>query len=508
MINIKSLLLIAFTLIIISLPLQAEVVRVAEAQGGFEGFYRVNEFCPLKFNLVTGNNPFKGYLEINTKHISYLKHFDMPSKSRKELFLAILIYEPIEEIKFNIYPEAHRESEYSGRIPLKAVASGQFLIGVEENLYDSFIIEFSRYTEASRHSYFVKIIPEQLPENWQLLEAMDLIVLSDGFVKNGNNKEILELWQKFSGGNLLIKNMGQQFNLKGISRFAPRPHGVFSDKSDMYDAFGKASWLSRNKESLYKYLIIYFLFSIAVLLVWFWVRENQKNYLIISLVLGGLNVLFVGLIFAFCLIPPDFTSDSLRVTTLNQKEKLVEEEIISTVNPLKAKTISVNLNNEFARIVYPDIRVPEFNAGFDFVINEGNRPILKFESRKKHPGFMLETRQARKTDIFVSVDKKTIGETLQYKIVNIANSDLSDSFLVSSDKAFYIGMIKSGEVRNMSMEKNTFIAKEELINKHFPENRQKRLLEAYLKGKDPGDCLIGWSGKPGNQELMIIKIGK
>jgi hypothetical protein len=445
-------------------------------------------------------------VEIVAGHLKYEKHFEMPSQSQKEIPLAILIYEPVEELKFNIYEDAHKESVYSGKILLKAVAPNRFLIGVENKLYDSFVTEFSRYTEAAKHSYFVAINPAQLPDSWQLLEAMDLLVLSDESLRAETLKATLDLWQAVAGGNLFVKDINRQFSLQGITQFKPRLHGAPSEKLDIYNAFGKTIWLTQNKEALYKYLVTYFLFSIAVLLIWFWIKENNKNLLIVISVLVGANIMFVALIFAFCLIPPDFTSDGFRITTLNQKEKVVEEEIITTVNPLKGKTISINLNTEFARIIYPDIKLSAINQIFNFVMTGQGKSVVKAEAMRKHTGIMIEEKKAWKTDISVSVTKRTLGETIQYKLINAANSDLSDSFLVTADRSFYIGTIKSGEVRNISLEKKDFMNLGELINKYFSEGRQKRLLEAYLKGKNIGDSLIGWNYKAKILELMIIKI--
>lgn len=478
----------------------AEPIKVEEVTAGFDGYYRPGEFIPLRFKLRTEPTPFEGFLEIITERLIYKKILAMPASASQDVSLTILVDLPVSEIKYRFFSEGNYLPVQS--IPVKPVEPARFLIGVEREIFPFFISEFTRYTDAARHSYFFSFTADELPNHVNALESIDLLVISDELRYQGKLREVLELWRDGLKGNVLV--VGNRLDLSRLGQLQPRLPKSQEWLETLAGLYPKPRWFDQIKYPLDRLLALYLLLTLVLVTVIIWLRHKTKKGLVSLLSLVGLNILIIPLILVTDANTPDFVTEQLKVITLHYQKQIIKEDNIVNINPQRTKDISVDLSDE---LVKPFCRDGRQTPSFLVSDNNKNASLVIPQTHNKLPYFLLQ-QSLRKTEPVIRFNLSEIS--------NKTGFDLNNCFVLAPAGVFVVGKIADGETRNLIYSSSDLAEWDQFIAGYLTESKRltiyhKKILEVwYQKYLKSGTYFIGWqensSSRPGGTELWIIPL--
>ncbi len=310
-----------FVLIIVlllGLPASLEALDIDNVQIGFDNYYRRGYWCPVKLQVTTAVKPFKGELRCSIDNTAYVIPLDIPVNQSQKVSFPIIIHSAKPDIKIVLVDERTRkEIQQISGIVLKEVPPNGFLIGVEQSLYHLFRTEFLRYSQAAQLSYFFAFNSDELPPDWRVYEALDLLVLSEEGMLPVSLQKTLATWQNALQGNVLFYPRGSG----GIrlERLKPtRPVHSFNPaiKPAVYQLGISGPWRDYFKTLFGNLLVLYFIILFIIGLCWLWwrLKKYPETWFLVTLL--GLIILTIVLSYLF-IIPRGFRRyDIYRIATL------------------------------------------------------------------------------------------------------------------------------------------------------------------------------------------------
>lgn len=307
-------------------------VRINSVKIGFDNYYRRGYWSPLRLQITAVSQPFKGILKCMVDTDCYINQLDIPINQSQEVSCPVIIYSPKPDIKI-IFIDEHtkREFQYPLNLKLKDVSHTGFLIGIEKSLYHIFRAEFLRYSEAAQFSCFFAFTPEELPDDWRLYEAIDLLVLPEEFSLPTSLQETLMTWQYVSGGNILSYTRGSAgIRLGGLNLIRHPRHSNPSIEREVYRLGLGKPWRGYFKERIGNFLVLYFiiLFIIGLLGMWWRLKKYSAQLNVLKFALLPLSTLVVLIILTIILsywfiLPKSFrVYDIYQITTLDSGYRL------------------------------------------------------------------------------------------------------------------------------------------------------------------------------------------
>ncbi len=172
-----------------------------EIEPGLDGFYRTQQWFPLKAILNNDGQNINGILSTTFSGMKYELPIDLPAKSRKKVFF--YLYPTVAEHEIKISLHSNKSLIIDAVSKIKELDQNIIFIGIlsGSNLSQS-------YSFLEDGEYPVRVInfnPENLPEEWAGYDSLDIIITDN------LNPDLLTVDQKkafknwlFSGGKLLL----------------------------------------------------------------------------------------------------------------------------------------------------------------------------------------------------------------------------------------------------------------------------------------------------------------
>lgn len=172
-----------------------------DIEPGLGGYYRTQQWIPLKVILQNDDQSIQGTLSTDFSGMKYEISIDLPSKSRKQVFFYLYPTTPEREIKISLH--SNKSFIADGVSQLTELDQNIIFVGIlrSGNLTQS-------YPFLEEREYPLRVInftPEDLPEEWQGYDALDIIVvdnLNPALLSSGQ-KTAFKNWL-FAGGKLLL----------------------------------------------------------------------------------------------------------------------------------------------------------------------------------------------------------------------------------------------------------------------------------------------------------------
>jgi hypothetical protein len=253
------------------------------------------------------------------------------------------------------------------------------------------------------------------------------------------------------------------------------------------------------------------------------------------LTLIGLNILSSGVIVIAGVIPSDFIVERLRIgyrddTSPTSFWRVFQEDEFLSINYLKHKVISIPVNNEFIKPLYPDVNTLERAPQISITTENGATKIIS--DLRGLPSFILKQNLIKESDLPVPSARQT-GPALKiehtetqnihkYHLVNKTNNPMEDCFILTTSAkggsasggkgAAYLGRISVGETKEVKLTGSDFVDWKQFLSRYLvgydrTTIYQKRLLEMwynnYLSTSAKGgsasggnELVVGWTNAP------------
>ncbi|MBI4835355.1 MAG: hypothetical protein HY811_11150 [Planctomycetes bacterium] len=515
--NILCMCFALFCLFLYGNLAQAESLEVIRLDAGLDGYYRPGSWCPVRLKISSGGNPFNGYLEIDSGQAIYKKPLEIPPHAQKDISFPILIYSSSTTIKHRLIASGSETPVKEGLIPIKPVEQGKFLIGVEKRLYNVFMAEFGRFTEAARHSEFFTFLPDDLPHEYNYFEPVDLLVISYGTYCEQRLKPAFDLWQGGRKGNLMVVK-DSDIDLNMIARFTRKYNRHLLISPEISGLFEKPRWFPATEKGFLRFSLLYVLFILIIGIIGAWACQKKKYYLIIVICVAVLNLLSFGLIGALGVAPPDFITERLHLLEFVPAQDIVIDDDFMAVHPSGFNELTVETGGEFYKPLYENINI--LNAS-TLAVSYADGKTAITQKRQAGASMVLGRNTVRKNGLMGRIDCRLAENGYKYKIINESETVLDDCFIMTRGGCRYLGKISGGEVKEINPEGGEFTDLNNFMMNYLTgENKsvryKNRLLKLWLARDSKlddmpsGGYLAGWNTVPGKRdagsypELWII----
>ncbi len=168
---------------------------------GIGGFYRTQRWFPLEIIVQNDGQSINGILSTNLSGIKYELPIDLPTKSRKKVFLYLYPTTIEREIKLSLHSNKSFVSDNVSKI--ESLDQSTILVGI---LKDSELAKTYPFLEDKNYTFrVIDLLPEKLPDKWVGHDTLDIIIFDnlDPSLLSFDQKIALKNWL-FSGGRLFI----------------------------------------------------------------------------------------------------------------------------------------------------------------------------------------------------------------------------------------------------------------------------------------------------------------
>jgi hypothetical protein len=172
-----------------------------DIESGLGGFYRTQQWIPLKAILHNDGQNIRGTLSTDFSGMKYEIPIDLSAKSKKKVFFYLYPNKPEHEIKISLH--SNKSLIFDDVTKITELDKNIIFVGV---LRSSNLAKEYPFLEDSEHlARVINLTPTDLPDEWAGYDALDIMIVDN------LNPELLSSAQKnafkhwlFSGGKLLL----------------------------------------------------------------------------------------------------------------------------------------------------------------------------------------------------------------------------------------------------------------------------------------------------------------
>ena len=172
-----------------------------DIEPGLGGFYRTQQWLPLKVILHNDDQNIQGTLSTVLSGMKYEIPIDLPANSQKRVFFYLYPNNPVREIKVSLHSGKSRILEDVAKI--EELDQSVIFIGI---LRGSNPMQSYPFLEESEHpTRVINFTPEDLPDEWQGYDMFDIIIVDNlnPELLSSTQKKAFKHWLS-SGGKLLL----------------------------------------------------------------------------------------------------------------------------------------------------------------------------------------------------------------------------------------------------------------------------------------------------------------
>ena len=173
----------------------------ADIESGLGGFYRTQQWLPLKVILRNDGQDIRGTLSTDFSGMKYEIPIDLPAKSSKKVFFYLYPNKPEHEIKISLH--SNGSSIFDDVTKITELDKNIIFVGV---LRGSNLAKEYPFLEDSEHlTRVINFTPADLPEEWAGYDALDILIIDNlnPDLLSSDQKSAFKHWL-FSGGKLLL----------------------------------------------------------------------------------------------------------------------------------------------------------------------------------------------------------------------------------------------------------------------------------------------------------------